>query len=164
MRVEARYETGELALTIADNAGGIPDGTPRYLTRTPEDNFDAQIALNLKGVWLCLKYEIRAMLARGGGAIVNVASILGLRAAGDVAAYATSKAGLVHLTRVLALDKRRHDPHAPHRFGATAVYDLPLKNKLPLETPEVPGVFEALATLTAVPFPDADAADEEQLP
>ena len=40
-------------------------------------------------------------------------------------------------TRVLAFDKRRIDPHAPHRFGATAVYDLPLKQKLPLETPEM---------------------------
>lgn len=40
-------------------------------------------------------------------------------------------------TRVLAFDKRRVDPHAPHRFGATAVYDLPLKHKLPLDTPEV---------------------------
>lgn len=40
-------------------------------------------------------------------------------------------------TRVLAFDKRRIDPHAPHRFGATAVYDLPLKHKLPLDTPEV---------------------------
>ena len=40
-------------------------------------------------------------------------------------------------TRVLAFDKRRVDPHAPHRFGATAVYDLPLKNKLPIDTPEI---------------------------
>jgi NitT/TauT family transport system ATP-binding protein len=40
-------------------------------------------------------------------------------------------------TRVLTFDKRRIDPHAPHRFGATAVYDLTLKQKLPLETPEV---------------------------
>jgi len=40
-------------------------------------------------------------------------------------------------TRVLAFDKRRIDPHAPHRFGATAVYDLPLTNKLPLDTPDV---------------------------
>ncbi|WP_174298918.1 ATP-binding cassette domain-containing protein, partial [Sphingomonas bacterium] len=40
-------------------------------------------------------------------------------------------------TRVLAFDKRRVDPHAPHRFGATAVYDLPLRNKLPLDTAEV---------------------------
>jgi len=39
-------------------------------------------------------------------------------------------------TRVLAFDKRRVDPHAPHRFGATAVYDLPLKTRLPLDTPE----------------------------
>lgn len=44
-------------------------------------------------------------------------------------------------TRVVALDKRRHDPHAPHRFGATAVYDIPLRNRTlptPDETPELP--------------------------
>jgi len=40
-------------------------------------------------------------------------------------------------TRVLAFDKRRIDPHAPHRFGATAVYDLPLKHKLPIDTPDI---------------------------
>jgi NitT/TauT family transport system ATP-binding protein len=40
-------------------------------------------------------------------------------------------------TRVLAFDKRRIDPHAPHRFGATAVYDLPLDRKLPIDEPEV---------------------------
>lgn len=40
-------------------------------------------------------------------------------------------------TRVLAFDKRRIDPHAPHRFGATAVYDIPLTNKLPLDAPDV---------------------------
>lgn len=45
-------------------------------------------------------------------------------------------------TRVLALDKRRHDPHAPHRFGATAVYDLPLRRK---DAPEVAGAAEAAA-------------------
>ncbi|QNA83191.1 ABC transporter ATP-binding protein [Sphingomonas sp. So64.6b] len=43
-------------------------------------------------------------------------------------------------TRVVALDKRRHDPHAPHRFGATAVYDLPLRNKVDRTTDEEPGI------------------------
>ena len=42
---------GKLTIWV-NNAGGIPDATPRYLTRTPEENFDAQIALNLKAVWM----------------------------------------------------------------------------------------------------------------
>lgn len=50
-------------------------------------------------------------------------------------------------TRVLAFDKRRIDPHAPHRFGATAVYDLPLKQKLPLDTPEVSVSFITIDTI-----------------
>ncbi|MFA6114011.1 MAG: ABC transporter ATP-binding protein [Sphingomonas sp.] len=43
-------------------------------------------------------------------------------------------------TRVIALDKRRHDPHAPHRFGATAVYDLPLRNRAGRTADEEPGI------------------------
>ena len=49
-------------------------------------------------------------------------------------------------TRVLALDKRRHDPHAPHRFGATAVYDLTLNKKSNAEEPEKPAVLEIAKT------------------
>lgn len=49
-------------------------------------------------------------------------------------------------TRVLALDKRRHDPHAPHRFGATAVYDLTLNKKSNPEEPEKPAVLEIAKT------------------
>jgi NitT/TauT family transport system ATP-binding protein len=52
-------------------------------------------------------------------------------------------------TRVLAFDKRRHDPHAPHRFGATAVYDLPLTRKQKLEPPpELLRLTESVITET----------------
>jgi NAD(P)-dependent dehydrogenase (short-subunit alcohol dehydrogenase family) len=63
------------------------------------------MGVNLRGVWLCMKHEIPAMLANGGGAVVNVASIYGLKP-GDIghAPYATSKHALVGLTKSAASD------------------------------------------------------------
>jgi len=69
-----------------------------------EDAFDRIIAVNLKGVWLCLKYQIRQMLAQGGGAIVNTASVAGLGAAATMPSYAASKHGVVGLTRTAAVE------------------------------------------------------------
>ena len=64
-------------LDCAFNNAGI-GGTVSPLIEKAEDEWDAVIGINLKGVWLCLKYEIPAMLAHGGGAIVNMASVAGL--------------------------------------------------------------------------------------
>src|SRR5262249_38925229 len=61
------------------------------------------IAINLKGVWLCLKAEIRQMLTQGGGVIVNTASAAGLHGSARLAAYAASKHGVVGLTKSFAL-------------------------------------------------------------
>jgi NAD(P)-dependent dehydrogenase (short-subunit alcohol dehydrogenase family) len=66
--------------------------------------WDRTIAVNLKGMWLCMKYEIPAMLASGGGAIVNTASVVGLSGRRDTPAYVASKHGVVGLTRATALD------------------------------------------------------------
>ncbi len=63
---------------------------------------------NLKGAFLAAQAAAGIMQRHGGGTIVNVASILGLRVAGQVAAYAASKAGLVQLTKALALEWARH--------------------------------------------------------
>ena len=70
-----------------------------------EADFDRVIATNLKGVWLCMKHQLPAMLAGGGGVIVNVASIYGLKPS-DVghAVYAASKHAVVGLTRSAAAD------------------------------------------------------------
>lgn len=67
-----------------------------------EEDWDRVISINLKGVWLCLKYEIPQMLAHGGGAIVNTASIAGLRGTGGAIAYGASKHGVVSLTQSAA--------------------------------------------------------------
>jgi NAD(P)-dependent dehydrogenase (short-subunit alcohol dehydrogenase family) len=60
--------------------------------------------VNLKGVWLCMKYEIREMLKNGAGAIVNMSSIAGLVGSMLGAAYSASKHGVIGLTRTAALE------------------------------------------------------------
>ncbi len=74
-----------------------------------EADWDAVIDTNLKGVWLAAQETARRMIDHGaGGSIVNIASILGLRVAGAVAPYTVSKAGVVQLTKALALEWARH--------------------------------------------------------
>lgn len=102
---------------LAAGAGGPPDllvnnagvaGTGAALD-TPPEEFDRVLSTNLRGAWLCAVAAARAMRAAGkGGDVVNIASILGLRVAGGVAPYAVSKAGLVQMTRALALEWARH--------------------------------------------------------
>jgi NAD(P)-dependent dehydrogenase (short-subunit alcohol dehydrogenase family) len=69
-----------------------------------EENFDRIISINLKGVWLCMKYEIPQMLKQGGGTIVNTASICGLVGLERMPAYNASKHGVIGLTRTAALE------------------------------------------------------------
>lgn len=74
-----------------------------------EADWDGVLATNLKGVWLAAQATARRMVGHDrGGSIVNVASILGLRVAGGVSPYAVSKAGVVQLTKSLALEWARH--------------------------------------------------------
>ncbi len=70
----------------------------------PEENWDRIMQVNLKGVWLCMKHEIRQMLSQGGGAIVNAASALGLVGVENMCGYIASKHGVVGLTRGAALE------------------------------------------------------------
>jgi len=69
-----------------------------------EEQWDRVVNINLKGVWLCMKYELRQMLAQGGGAIVNNASVAGLKGAPTMPAYAASKHGVVGLTKSAAIE------------------------------------------------------------
>jgi NAD(P)-dependent dehydrogenase (short-subunit alcohol dehydrogenase family) len=90
-------------LDYAFNNAGV-EGTIADTVSYPEDAFDRTIAINLKAVWLCMKYEIPQMLEQGGGAIVNTASTLGLVALEGAAAYNASKHGVVGLTKTAALE------------------------------------------------------------
>jgi NAD(P)-dependent dehydrogenase (short-subunit alcohol dehydrogenase family) len=91
-------------LDFAHNNAGISGSTAGLMAAdVPEEAFDRVIAVNLRGVWLCLKHEVPAMLANGGGAIVNTASIMGVVATATNPAYAASKHGVIGLTKSFAL-------------------------------------------------------------
>ncbi|MGO3999704.1 MULTISPECIES: SDR family oxidoreductase [Pseudomonas] len=68
------------------------------------DEFDAIMGVNVKGVWLCMKYQLPLMLAQGGGAIVNTASVAGLGAAPKMSIYAASKHAVIGLTKSAAIE------------------------------------------------------------
>jgi NAD(P)-dependent dehydrogenase (short-subunit alcohol dehydrogenase family) len=87
----------------AFNNAGI-EGRMVDTAEYPEDVFDRIMAINLKGVWLCMKYEIPQMLKQGGGSIVNTASVAGLVGFERLPAYNASKHGVVGLTRTAALE------------------------------------------------------------
>ena len=85
-------------------------GEKELIHEYPEDSWNEVIRTNLTGVWLCLKYEIGQMLEQGdGGAIVNIASLAGLRSAGGLSAYVAAKHGVVGLTKTAAREYGAHD-------------------------------------------------------
>jgi NAD(P)-dependent dehydrogenase (short-subunit alcohol dehydrogenase family) len=85
-----------------NNAGILGVAVP--LVDYPEDVFDRVLAVNTKGVWLGLKHVGPAIAARGGGAIVNTASIAGLRGTANLVAYTASKHAVIGLTRTAAIE------------------------------------------------------------
>jgi len=111
-----------LATFAADLYGGVDilvcsAGIQRYGTAvdTPEETWDEVLGVNLKGQFLAAKHTIPLMRRRGGGAIVNVASVQGLATQPKVAAYTASKGGVLALTRAMAID------HAPDHIRVNAV-------------------------------------------
>ena len=88
-------------LDIAFNNAGVA-GIFQRLVRETEDIFYQQIDTNLKGVWLCMKNEIKVMHKQGGGVIINNASITGIRAHEFLNSYSASKAGVIGLTNAAA--------------------------------------------------------------
>lgn len=91
------------SLDCAVNNAALDVG-PHPLAEIPEDDWHRSIAVNLTGVFLCMKYEIRAMLEKGGGAIVNIGSGNEHGCAPGIAWYIAAKHGLYGLTKVGALD------------------------------------------------------------
>jgi NAD(P)-dependent dehydrogenase (short-subunit alcohol dehydrogenase family) len=85
-----------------NNAGVLPPTIP--LAEVDELTFDSVLAVDLKGVFLSMKYEIRQMLQADGGAIVNNASIAGLIAEAGISTYAAAKHGVIGLSKAAALE------------------------------------------------------------
>jgi len=90
-------------LDCAVNNAGM-EAMPTPTADCAEEDFDRTIAVNLKGTWLCMKYELQQMLKSGGGAIVNVSSIAGMVGVAAMSAYVAAKHGIVGLTKTAALE------------------------------------------------------------
>ncbi|MGB2711964.1 MAG: SDR family oxidoreductase, partial [Conexibacter sp.] len=117
-------------LDCAVNSAASAAGIGAFAADVAEDAFDEQLAITLKGVWLCMRAELPALLAHGGGAIVNVSSINGLRATPGASAYAAAKHAVVGLTTSAALE------YAAKGVRINAVCPGPTR------TPMLEGVFE----------------------
>ena len=94
----------DCAFNNAGIAGWHVEAAGKKTADWSEESFDRMIAVNLKGVWLCMKHEISQMLAQGGGAIVNTASIAGLAGLPTSSAYVAAKHGVVGLTKTAAIE------------------------------------------------------------
>jgi NAD(P)-dependent dehydrogenase (short-subunit alcohol dehydrogenase family) len=109
--ITAAFAAVEQALGPIDivvNNAGISIVKPAL--EMPVEDWDAVVNTNLRGAWLVAQTAgKRWLMAKRPGVIVNIASILGLRTIGQVAPYNASKAGLIHLTRALAMEWARHD-------------------------------------------------------
>ncbi len=89
---------------LVNNAGIQTYGTVETM---PEEEWDRTLTINLKSVFLVSKYIVPELRKRGGGAIINVASVQGLATEANVSAYAASKGGILAMTRSMALDYAR---------------------------------------------------------
>jgi NAD(P)-dependent dehydrogenase (short-subunit alcohol dehydrogenase family) len=140
-------------LDAAANCAGVGAGhatTHEY----PVDVWDRIVAVNLRGTWLSMRAEVEAMLAAGtGGAIVNVASTLGLRGSPFGSPYSASKHGVLGLTRTAAIE------YAPHGIRVNAVCPGAIDTPMMDETfARFPGFREALTGF--VPMGRMGAAGE----
>ena len=93
-------------LDCAFNNAGIEEEHMR-LADCEEETFDRVMAVNVKGVWLCMKYQLAHMVQSGGGSIVNTASVAGLVGAPKMAAYSGSKHAVIGLTKSAAVEYAR---------------------------------------------------------
>jgi NAD(P)-dependent dehydrogenase (short-subunit alcohol dehydrogenase family) len=100
----AAYGRIDCAFNNAGIAGHQVESSVQLTHEWSEKSFDRMIEVNLKGVWLCMKHEIPLMLAQGGGAIVNTASIAGLIGLRTSSGYVAAKHGVIGLTKSAAVE------------------------------------------------------------
>ncbi len=93
-------------LDYAFNNAGVVEFAPTC--DLDEEAWDKTISIDLKGVWLCMKYEIPRMIDQGGGAIVNCASVAGFMGTPTLCAYSAAKHGVIGLTKTAALEYIKH--------------------------------------------------------
>ena len=115
-------------LDCALNNAGTDEGFGPRLADISEQDFDYQVGINLKGVWLCMKYELLQMVKQGGGVIVNMSSLNGMRGSANASLYSTAKHGVIGLTQSAALE------YSPQNIRINAIcagaFDTPMLNRV----------------------------------
>ena len=125
---------GKLSIWV-NNAGGLPDGTPRYLTKTSPDQFNAQLELNIKAAWSGCVVAAKYM-SENGGSIINISSTSSKNMGPNIknGPYGASKAAINSLTATFSIEL------APHiRVNAVAPGPIPTENfidSMKMDTPE----------------------------
>ncbi|MCA6118572.1 glucose 1-dehydrogenase [Bradyrhizobium sp. WSM 1738] len=154
--IEQAIETYGKLDAAFNNAGINCDGAP--LVETEDTEFDNIIDVNLRGVWNCMKAELRHMTAQRSGAIVNCSSIGGMRGSKGRAAYSASKFGVIGLTRASALDYAekgiRINAVCPGIIGNTPMAKRVTKNN----NPEIVKAFVAAEPIGRLGEPEEIAA------
>jgi NAD(P)-dependent dehydrogenase (short-subunit alcohol dehydrogenase family) len=138
--VEKVFKTWD-RLDFAHNNAGI-EGTQALTADCTEDAWDRIIAINLKGIWLCMRHEIPLMLGRGGGSIVNTASVAGLVGFAGLPAYCASKGGIIQLTRAAALEYAKTGIRV--NVVCPGVVRTPMVDRLLATDPKAEAAFTAM--------------------
>src|SRR5699024_4662367 len=103
------------------NNAGI-EGVVKPITEYPEEEFDKLMAVNVKGVWLGMKYVLPQM--NDGGKIINTSSVAGLMGTENMTAYVTSKHAVIGMTKTVALEV------APRGIQVNTIHPAPVDNRM----------------------------------
>ncbi|MGH8011625.1 MAG: SDR family NAD(P)-dependent oxidoreductase [Candidatus Binataceae bacterium] len=135
---------------IVYNNAGI-EGDSAFLANMSEEAFDRVIAINLRGVWLGMKYSLPHMIKNSGGSIINTASIAGLVAIRGATAYCAAKAGVIAMTRVAALEYGRYNIRV--NAICPGAIDTPMVRRVQGDAAFTPNSLSRISTLGRVGQP-----------